>query len=35
VPVGRFVPHVLLGILALFLGLQVLPKLLYDPPPKD
>jgi hypothetical protein len=29
VPIGQFAPHVLLGLLALFLGLQFLPKLLY------
>jgi hypothetical protein len=28
-PVGRFVPHLLLGILAVFLALQFLPRLLY------
>ena len=29
VPIAPYWPHVLLGILALFLGLQVLPKLIY------
>jgi hypothetical protein len=29
VPIGDFAPHVLLGLLAIFLGLQFLPKLIY------
>jgi hypothetical protein len=33
-PVGQFVPHLLLGILALFLLLQLLPRLLYGKPPQ-
>jgi hypothetical protein len=33
VPIGQFVPHILLGLLAIFLGLQFLPKLLYREPP--
>jgi len=35
IPVAEYWPHVLLAILALFLGLQFLPKLLYTPPPVD
>ena len=35
IPVAEYWPHVLLAILALFLGLQFLPKLLYKPPPID
>jgi hypothetical protein len=36
VPIGQFVPHILLGLLAIFLGMQFLPKLLYrDPPAKS
>lgn len=35
VPIGQFVPHILLGLLAVFLGMQFLPKLIYrDPPAK-
>ena len=34
VPIGQFVPHILLGLLAIFLGLQFLPKLLYRERPK-
>ena len=34
VPIGQFAPHVLLGLLAIFLGMQFLPKLLYREPPK-
>lgn len=30
IPIARYWPHVLLGVLALFLLLQALPKLLYD-----
>jgi len=33
VPIGQFVPHILLVLLAIFLGLQFLPKLLYREPP--
>ena len=33
VPIGQFVPHLLLGLLAIFLGMQFLPKLLYREPP--
>ncbi len=33
VPIGQFVPHILLALLAIFLGLQFLPKLLYREPP--
>ncbi len=32
IPIAEYWPHVLLAILALFLGLQLLPKLLYKPP---
>lgn len=32
VPIGRFMPHALLALLAAFLGLQLLPKLLYRQP---
>jgi hypothetical protein len=35
IPVAEYWPHVLLAILALFLGLQFLPKLLYKSPPAD
>ena len=35
IPVAEYWPHVLLAILALFLGLQFLPKLLYKSPPVD
>jgi hypothetical protein len=35
VPVGQFMPHMVLGLLALFLGLQFLPKLLYRTPPQE
>ena len=31
IPVANYWPHVLLVLLALFLGLQLLPKLLYPP----
>jgi hypothetical protein len=34
VPIGDFAPHVLLGFLAIFLGLQFLPRLLYRERPK-
>ena len=33
-PVGRFVPHLLLGFLALFLALQLLPRLLGENTPR-
>jgi hypothetical protein len=32
VPIARFLPHALLALLAVFLGLQFLPKLLYREP---
>jgi hypothetical protein len=32
VPIGQFGPHLLLALLAVFLGLQFLPKLLYREP---
>ena len=32
VPIARFLPHALLALLVVFLGLQVLPKLLYREP---
>jgi hypothetical protein len=32
VPVAQFVPHALLALLVIFLGLQLLPKLLYSGP---
>ena len=35
IPVAEYWPHLLLAILALFLGLQFLPKLLYKSPPVD
>lgn len=35
IPVAEYWPHVLLAILALFLGLQFLPKLLYKSPPSE
>ena len=35
IPVAQYWPHVLLAILALFLGLQFLPKMLYKSPPVD
>lgn len=35
IPVAEYWPHVLLAILALFLGLQFLPKLLYKSPSRD
>ena len=35
IPVAEYWPHLLLAILALFLGLQFLPKLLYKSPPAD
>jgi hypothetical protein len=35
IPIAEYWPHVLLAILALFLGLQFLPKLLYKSPPTD
>jgi hypothetical protein len=35
IPVANYWPHLLLALLALFLGMQVLPKLLYEQPPKS
>jgi hypothetical protein len=34
-PVGRFVPHLLLAILAVFLALHLLPRLLYGKTPRE
>jgi hypothetical protein len=35
VPVGEFLPHILLGLLAIFLVLQLLPRLLFSKPPRE
>jgi hypothetical protein len=35
VPIGQFVPHILLGMLAIFLGLQFLPRLIYQRSPPE
>jgi hypothetical protein len=35
VRIGEFAPHFLFAVLALFLALQLLPKLLYRSPPRE